>query len=139
MVNAATDLEYNGKFYKEGTKLPEELVKEFELVNPSLLDSYIELNGKWMKIDSPNIKDWVEKNKNSDGRLRKYFGVKPKPVETPKPVEEKDSPKPEFYTKEEFEKLTRKEQEEELDKLDVDYSYKDKEKDLVKKYLNAIK
>lgn len=78
MVKAATDIVYNNQFFKEGTELPSDLAKLFELKNPSLLDSYIEINGKWQRIDSPTLKGFVQERKNFELRLKKYF----KPIQT---------------------------------------------------------
>jgi hypothetical protein len=101
MVNAAMDIIYGNEFYKEGAKLPEHLVKEFEETNPQLLDNYIEINSRWFKIDDPRIKGFVEKNKETNYRLKKYFKIKDKPLLK----EDKSNilkARPKKYTKEEL-------------------------------------
>ena len=85
MVKSATDIQYGKEFYKEGTELPEHLVKEFEARNPSLLADFIELNGRWFRIDDKGIKGFVEQRKTAEKRLRDYFGIK----ETPEIKEDK--------------------------------------------------
>lgn len=74
MVRAATDIQYGSQFFKEGTELPLEISKLFELKNPSLLADRIELNGRWFKITDPRISGFVQEQRHSDGRLVKYFG-----------------------------------------------------------------
>lgn len=73
MVKAATDIQYGNQFYKEDSELPEDLVKEFEKKNPEQLDNYVEVNGRWFKVDDPRIKGFVQEQKYSNHRLRKYF------------------------------------------------------------------
>jgi len=136
MVNAAKDISYGKEFYKQGDKLPPELVKLFEIHNPSLLDNFIEINAKWTKIDDPSIAGWVEENKRSNLRLQRFFNIKP---EVPIIVKPKPKPKPKAkYTGITFKKLVRKKQEKELTKLGISYSKKDKEKDLIRKYLKNV-
>lgn len=103
MVNAATDLEYNGVFYKEGSKLPKEVADILEIKNPSLLDTYIEVNGKWTEIDDSKISGFVKERKKSEKRLRSYFKIKPE-IKAAKEDKSKmlraRPPTPKKYTKE---------------------------------------
>ncbi len=118
MVNAATDIQYGNDFYKEGSKLPDYLVKELEQKNPSLLDNYIEVNGKWIKITDIRIKGMVEERKLEFSRLRKFYNI---PFVMPKPEVEDNSnmlkvhkepvvksppQKEKMYNKEELDKLS---------------------------------
>jgi hypothetical protein len=162
MVNAAVDIREGKDFYKQGDKLPKAVAERFEARDPSLLDSYIEINGKWIKIEDKNISDWVEANKTRILRLKRFFDlkiskppkekawinpfkgmehVKPpappiKKVITPPKKKKVVKVKPvQKYTGITFKRLTRKQQEKELKKLGIKYSPKDKERDLVKKYL----
>ena len=76
MVKSANDFQYGNLFFKEGNDLPDGLVKILELKNPSLLDNYIELNGRWIKITDPIISGFVEERKNSELRLKRFFSSK---------------------------------------------------------------
>ncbi len=75
MVNAATNMEYNEVFYKEETKLPEDVVKDLELADPSRLSNHIEVNGRWIKIDDKRISGMVKERRTEIDRLRKYFNI----------------------------------------------------------------
>lgn len=92
MVNAATDIKYGKDFYKEGTKLPDNLVEHFKLHDLSLLDNYIEINGTWKQIDDSTIAGFVEENKKTNYRIRKYFErLQTKDVEIPEGKEFDDT------------------------------------------------
>ena len=120
MVNAATDIQYGNVFYKAGSNLPDHLVKEFEERNPSLLDNYIEVNGRWMKITDIRIKGMVQERKLEFNRLRKFYNVpyvKPKPEvvdnsnmlkvhKKKEPVKSPPPKKEKMYNKEELDKLS---------------------------------
>ncbi len=117
MVNAATDIQYGNEFYKEGTKLPDYLVQEFKIKNPSLLSDHIEVNGKWFEINDIRIKGMVKERKLEFSRLRKHFNipyVKPKPevadnsnMLRSKPDKPKvEEPKFKRYVKEDLELLS---------------------------------
>ena len=84
------------------------------------------------KITDPRISGWVDQRKLLEKRLINYF-------KNNNPIEEKieTQPQPTRLTKEEFSALNREEQEKLLKDLEIDYSNKDKEKDLLKKYLKA--
>lgn len=88
MVKAATDFEYKGQLFREGSDIPGEIYETLELKNPSLLSDRIEINARWVKITSPTIKGFVESQKNSDLRIKKFLS-EPKKMETPK-VSEKE-------------------------------------------------
>ena len=75
MVNAAISLEYEGKHFEKGEKLPDEAVKLYEATSPYLLDNYIEINGRWRLIDDPLLKGFVAENKTKLQRLRDYFKI----------------------------------------------------------------
>lgn len=112
MVNAATDIEYNGVFYAEGTKLPEQVVKRFEIADPSLLSNHIEVNGRWFNVDDKRIKGYVQVNKRILRRLRLHFNIKDEPVKkeekvVPKKEEVKEvKPKETKFTKEQLESFS---------------------------------
>ncbi len=117
MTKAAISLEYEGKAYAAGAVLPEKAVKEFEVKSPYLLASYIELNGRWRRIDDPLIKGFVEANKTSIKRLKDYFGITDKPVKEvedrshmlrarPKPEEPKKSTEEELFALTKSEQIT---------------------------------
>jgi len=100
MVNAATDIKYGKDFYKEGIKLPDELVEHFKLHDPSLLDDHIEINGTWKRIDNPTIAGFVQKNLKTNYRVRKYFErLQTKEVEPEKPKEIPEEEKTEIKKK----------------------------------------
>lgn len=146
MVNAAVEFKYGKDRYKVGDKLPNELAKHLEIYAPCLLDSYIEINAIWQRIDNPNLKGFIQKNKNRDGRLRRYFkvkDVKPKEEEPEAMLKVKEKPKEipkpkPKYTGITFKALKRKQQENILTKLGISFSKKDKERDLIRKYLKNV-
>lgn len=86
MVNAATNLHYDSQFFKEGAEIPIGIAKILELKDPSLLDNRIEINGRWIKIDSPIIKGFVEERKNSELRLKRYFKSVQVPIQPEIPI-----------------------------------------------------
>ncbi len=145
MVNAAVEIKYGKDFYKEGDKLPTNLVELFEAHNPSLLDNYIEINANWRKIDDEGLAGFIKERKYLERRLKRYFkikDIKPKEEEPEKMLkvkkeEPKEIPKPK-YTGITFKKLTRKKQEAILTKLGISFSRKDKERDLIRKYLKNV-
>lgn len=143
MVNAAVEIKYGKDFYKEGDKLPAYLVNLFEAHNPSLLDTYIEINAKWRRIDDPGLAGFIKERKHLERRLKRYFKIRDvKPVEEQEPekmlkVKEEPKPKPK-YTNVTFKALRRKKQESILTKLGVSFSRKDKERDLIRKYLKNV-
>jgi len=82
MVNAATDIQIDGHFYKEDSKFPDSIVKHLEINDPSLLSNYIEVNGRWVKIEDKRITGMVKEMKHSLTRLRKHFNIKDDPRKT---------------------------------------------------------
>lgn len=76
MVKAAVDFRYGKDFYKEGDPIPESLVPELEKHQCHVLDTFVDVNGSWHKIDDPRISGWVEQRKHLEKRLRAHFNIK---------------------------------------------------------------
>ena len=76
MVKAAVNFRYGDKFFKEGDEIPDDLLKELEEQQPNVLNTYIEVNSKWIRIDSPLIEGFVKERKHLEKRLKDYFGIK---------------------------------------------------------------
>ncbi|MAG76360.1 MAG: hypothetical protein CL811_06320 [Colwelliaceae bacterium] len=128
MVNAAVDINYEGTFYKEGTKLPDNLVALFKENAKELLSDHIEINAKWVPIDSKGISGFVKEKKYGIKRLRDHFGIKDGDQGVPKKAEPDNSKmlrsrppkKKKVLTKTEIMDLDKEEQVALLNELGVD-------------------
>jgi hypothetical protein len=78
MVKATEYAKFKEKEFKKGDSLPSDAVEFFGLHSPHIRDDYIEINGKWMPIEDPKIKGFVEmcKKNKSNSRINDFFGLK---------------------------------------------------------------
>ncbi len=105
MVKAATDiLRPDGSVIKKGTVLSDELVREFELLSPQLLDCYITQNSRyWKKIGKkliPHEKVLLEDLVEVKGPSEKMKKLEAKKKE----IKKKREKKPEDMTKKQLDK-----------------------------------
>ena len=124
MVNAATDIQYGNDFYKAGSKLPDDLVKEFEQNNPSLLGNQIEVNGRWFNIEDKRIGGMVKERKLEFNRLRKFYNI---PFVMPKPELEDNSNMLKVHKKKVITKEEGKEEEKKSEKEVKERIYSEEE------------
>ncbi len=123
MVKAAQDiLRPDGSIIKRGSDLPSDLVQEFELSSPQLLDCYITQNAQYFKK--------VGKKLIPHSKVLEEDLVEVKGKVT---IEKKGT----SYSKEESKALNRADQEKILKKRLVSFSSKDKEADLIKKIVES--
>ena len=138
-IKAAEDFIYGKDFYRQGDVIPASLVPELEKYQCHVLETHVSVNGTWYRIDDPLIKGWVEMRKPYEQRLMNYFKLEPeKPKEIPLSVNPLIlKARKTKLTKEEFISLIRHEQGRILTRKAIKFSYKDKEKDLLDKYMKA--
>jgi hypothetical protein len=74
-VNAAVNFIYGDKFFKEGDAIPDSLIPELDKHQNHVLDSYVEVDGSFEKIDDKRIEGWVEQRKTVEKRLQYHFGI----------------------------------------------------------------
>ena len=78
MAKATEYAKFKDKEFKKGETLSPEAAEFFGFHAPQVRDDYIEVNGKWLPIESPLIKGWVDKCKKdkSNSRINAFFGLK---------------------------------------------------------------
>ncbi len=130
MVNAAVDiLRPDGSVIKKGEKLSDELVFEFERSSPQLLDCYVTRNSQYFKKVGKKLIPHSDVLANDSVEVKMQPGRK---VPKAKPKKKEIS-----YSKEEIKDMNRELQERILKKRGIEFSYKDKEKDLIKKIFKS--
>lgn len=123
MVKAAQDiLRPDGSVIKKGSELSSDLVQEFELSSPQLLDCYITQNAQYFKKDGKKL---IPHSKVLEEDLVEVKGTVK--------VEKKSK----SYNAEEAKDLNRDAQEKILKKRKVEFSSKDKEAELIKKIVGS--
>ena len=73
MVKAAIDFHYGKDFYREGDEIPDSLIPELEKHQCSVLETFVDVNGVYYKIDDPRVSGWIQQRKHLEKRLINYF------------------------------------------------------------------
>ena len=78
MAKATEYAKFKGKEFKKGDSLSPEAAEFFGLHAPQVRDDFVEVNSRWLSIESPLIKGWVEmcKKDKSNSRINDFFGLK---------------------------------------------------------------